>query len=75
MSDLHLTYCCPACQRVKDQRTDGSMDQEWCTMSEYVKRDPASRQNALLAEFYCTDCSTSYDRLIQYGGMNHFCFL
>ena len=67
MSDRHLTYCCPACRRVKDPRWDGSTDQDWCTMAEYVKRCSVPGQDMLLSEFYCTDCSTSYDRLIQYG--------
>jgi rubredoxin len=74
MSDLHLTYRCPACQRVKGQRSDGSMDQEWCTMAEYVKRYPATRHNALISEFYCSDCSTLYDRLVQYGRTSQSCF-
>lgn len=74
MSDLHLTYCCPACQRVKGQRADGSMDQEWSTMAEYVTRYPATRHNALISEFYCSDCSTSYDRLVQYGRTSPSCF-
>ena len=67
MSDRHLTYCCPACQRVKDPQWDGSVDQDWCTMADYVKRCPVPGKDVLLSEFYCTDCSTSYDRLVQYS--------
>ncbi len=75
MSDPHLTYCCPACQRVKDQHWDGSLEQDWCTMADYVKRYPVSRQDALLSEFYCTDCSASYDRLVEYSRTSQSCFL
>jgi hypothetical protein len=75
MSDLHLTYCCPACRRVKDQRCDGSVEQDWCTMSDYVQRHPVPEQDMLLSEFYCTDCSASYDRLVQYGRTSQSCFL
>ena len=75
MSDLHLTYCCPACQRVKDDHRDGSVEQDWCTMADYVKRDPVPRQDVLLSEFYCTDCSASYDRLIRYSRTSQSCFL
>ena len=59
MSDLHLTYCCPACQRVKDQPGEGLVDQDWCTMADYVKRYPIPGQDVLLSEFYCIDCSAS----------------
>ena len=75
MSDLHLTYCCPGCQRVKDPHWDGSVNQEWCTMADYVKRCPVPGQDVLLSEFYCTDCSTSYDRLVQYGRNGQSCVL
>jgi hypothetical protein len=75
MNELHLTYCCPACQRVKDQHRDGSGDQDWCTMADYVKRYPVPRQDVLLSEFYCTECSASYDRLVQYSRTSQSCFL
>ena len=64
---VHLTYRCPACQRVKDQQWDGSVDQDWCTMAEYVKRYRMHADDVLLSEFYCTDCSMFYDRLVHYG--------
>jgi hypothetical protein len=70
MSDLHLTYCCPACRRVK-----GSAEQDWCTMADYVERYPVPAQDMLLWEFYCTDCSASYDRLVQYSRPSQSCFL
>jgi len=75
MSDLHLTYCCPACQRVKDQPGEGLVDQDWCTMADYVTRYPVPGQDVLLSEFYCTDCSASYDRLVQYSRTTQSCFL
>ena len=64
MSDLHLTYCCPAFQRVKNQPREGSVHQDWCMMTDCVKRYPIPGQDVLLSEFYCTDCSESYDRLV-----------
>lgn len=67
MSHPHLTYCCPACQRVKDQHGDGSAEQDWCTMADYVKRHPAPGPVRELSECYCADCSMSYDRLVQYS--------
>jgi hypothetical protein len=75
MSNQHLTYCCPACQRVKDQHSDGSVDRDWCTMADYVARHPVPGQDLLLSEFYCTDCSASYDRLVQYSRTSPSCFL
>jgi hypothetical protein len=75
MNELHLTYCCPACQRVKDQHRDGSGDQDWCTMADYVTRYLVPGQDVLLSEFYCSECSASYDRLVQYGGASPSCFL
>jgi hypothetical protein len=67
MNDRHLTYCCPGCRRVKDQNGNGGFDHDWCTMSDYVMRHPVPNQNVTLAEFYCTDCSMSYDRLVEYS--------
>jgi hypothetical protein len=67
MSNVHLTYRCPACQRVKDQQWDGSVDHDWCTMADYVTRHLVSEQDVLLSEYYCTDCSMSYDRLVRYS--------
>ena len=67
MTDIHLTYCCPGCQRVKDQYWDGSVDQDWCTMAEYVKRYLIHAEDVLLSDLYCTDCAMSYDRLVRYG--------
>jgi hypothetical protein len=74
MSNPHLTYCCPGCQRVKDQQWDGSADQGWCTMADYVNRYLIPGQDVLLSEFYCTDCSMSYDRLVQYSRTSPSCF-
>lgn len=67
MFDIHLTYCCPACRRVKDLQWDGSVNHDWCTMAEYVKRYLVHAEDVLLSEHYCTDCAMSYDRLVQYG--------
>ncbi|HSA65807.1 MAG TPA: hypothetical protein VLE25_14045 [Nitrospira sp.] len=75
MSNRHLTYCCPGCLRVKDQQGDGSGDQDWCTMADYLTRHLRPGQDVMFSEFYCTDCSTSYDRLVQYSRMNPSCFL
>jgi hypothetical protein len=75
MSDLHLTYRCPACQRVKNQPGEGSVDQDWCTMADYVKRYPIPGPDVLLSEFYCSECSASYDRLVEYSRATHSCFL
>jgi hypothetical protein len=75
MSNLHLTYCCPACRRVKSQHGEGSLGQEWCTMAEYVTRYLISGQDVLLAEYYCGECSMSYDRLVEYSQTNPSCFL
>jgi hypothetical protein len=75
MSDLYLTYRCPACQRVKNQPGEGSVDQDWCTMADYVKRYPIPGPDVLLSEFYCSDCSASYDRLVQYSRATQSCFL
>jgi len=67
MSDLHLTYCCPACQRVKNQPREGSVDQDWCMMTDYVKRYPIPGQDVLL--------SASYDRLVQHSRTTQSCLL
>ena len=75
MNDRQLTYYCPACRRVKAQRCDESTDQDWCTMADYVQRHPAPAQDSLLSEFYCTDCSASYDRLVRYSRTSQSCFL
>jgi hypothetical protein len=75
MNDRHLTYCCPGCWRVKNQDGDGSLDHDWCTMADYVARHPVPAQEISLSEFYCTDCSMSYDRLVQYGTGHPSCLL
>ena len=75
MSDLHLTYCCPACQRLKNQPREGSVDRDWCMMTDYVKRYPIPGQDVLLSELYCTDCSESYDRLVQHSRTTQSCLL
>lgn len=74
MFDIHLTFCCPACRRVKDEQWDGSVDHEWCTMTEYVKRYLIHAEDVLLSEQYCPDCERSYDRLVHYGrgSLQHF---
>lgn len=74
MSHSQLTYRCPACQRVKEQHWDGSAGQDWCTMAEYVQRCFMQEHDVILSEFYCTDCTVSYDRLVQYGRTNPSCF-
>ena len=73
MSDRHLTYRCPACQRVRDHHWDGSAGQDWCTMAEYVQRC-FIQEHGLLSEFYCTDCAVSYDRLVHYSRASPSCF-
>ena len=75
MSNVQHTYRCPVCQRVKDERQDGSVDQDWCTMAEYVSRHLAAEQELWLSEFYCTDCSISYDRLVRYSRASQSYFL
>ena len=75
MNTRHLTYCCPGCQRVKDQDWDESVGHDWCTMADYVTRHQAPGQDVYLSEFYCRDCSTSYDRLVQYSRTGPSCFL
>src|SRR6185503_11530293 len=49
MNHQHLTYCCPGCQRVKDQHSDGSVDHDWCTMADYVARHLVPGQDMLLS--------------------------
>jgi len=44
-------------------------------MADYVARHPVPGQDLLLSEFYCTDCSASYDRLVQYSRTSPSCFL
>jgi hypothetical protein len=68
MSQLHLAFCCTVCRKVKDEYWDGSIGQEWCTITEYVKRYLVHAEDVLLSESYCPDCTTSYDRLVRYGG-------
>ncbi|HTL61848.1 MAG TPA: hypothetical protein VL261_09395 [Nitrospira sp.] len=75
MNDRHLTYCCPGCRRVKDQSWDGSGNQDWCTMADYLTRHLVPGTDVSLSEFYCTDCSMSYDRLVEYGRSGPSCFL
>lgn len=75
MNGPHVAYCCPGCRRVKDQSGDGSLDHDWCTVAEYLTRHLISGQDLSLSEFYCSDCSMSYDRLVQYGGTAPACFL
>jgi hypothetical protein len=67
MIDLHLAFCCAACRRVKDEHWDGSVDHQWCSMTDYVKRYLVHAEDVLLTDTYCPDCSASYDRLVQYG--------
>ncbi|HLZ33480.1 MAG TPA: hypothetical protein VKP13_05660 [Nitrospira sp.] len=67
MSDFHKAFCCPACRKVKDEQWDGSVDQEWCTITEYVNRYVVRAENVLLSDSYCPDCTTSYNQLMQYG--------
>ena len=67
MNDRHLAYCCPGCRRVKHQDCDGSMSHDWCTMADYLSRHLVPGTDVSLSEFYCTDCSMSYDRLVEYG--------
>jgi hypothetical protein len=74
MSNPHLTYRCPACQRVKVQQWDGSPDQGWCTMADYLNHYLVPGQDVSLSECYCTDCSMSYDRLVHYSRTNPSCF-
>lgn len=75
MNGPHLTYCCPGCRRVKDQHCDGSVDQGWCTMADYIARRLVPGQDLSLSECYCTDCSMSYDRLVEYSRSAPSCFL
>jgi hypothetical protein len=74
MNIRHLTYCCPACQRVKDQQWDGSVDHDWCTMADYVSRYLHPGQDVMFSEYYCTDCSASYDRLVHYSRISQSYF-
>jgi len=75
MNDRYLAYCCPVCRRVKDQDRDGSADHDWCTMADYITRHVVQGQDILLSECYCSDCSMSYDRLVEYGRTSPSCFL
>ena len=70
MPDLHLALCCAVCRRVKDEHWDGSIDHQWCTITEYVKRYIVHAEDVLLSEAYCPDCTASYNRLMQYGQNN-----
>ena len=75
MNGPHLTYCCPGCRRVKAQNSDGSIDHDWSTMADYITRHQVPGQDLSLSEFYCTECSMSYDRLVQYSRAGSACFL
>ena len=70
MSDLHLALCCAVCRRVKDENWDGSIDHQWCTIREYIKRYIVHAEDVLLSEGYCPDCTVSYNRLMRYGRSN-----
>ena len=67
MSDFHLALCCTACRKVKDERWDGSIDQQWCTVTDYMKRYLVHAEDVVLTETYCPDCTKSYNRLMRYG--------
>lgn len=43
-------------------------------MAEYVQRCFMQEHDVILSEFYCTDCTVSYDRLVQYGRTTPSCF-
>ena len=44
-------------------------------MADYVQRHPVPAQDMLLSEIYCTDCSASYDRLVEYSRTSQSSFL
>ncbi|WP_455379150.1 hypothetical protein [Petrachloros mirabilis] len=67
MLDKHLALCCAACRKVKDEGWDGSVDQVWCSITEYVKRNLVHAEDVFLSETYCPDCTRSYNQLMQYG--------
>ena len=74
MPDLHLALCCAACRKIKDEYWDGSVDRQWCTIIEYVKRYLVPAEDVVLSEGYCPDCTASYNQLMQYGRNSNFCF-
>lgn len=74
MPNLHLALCCAACRKIKDEHWDGSVDHQWCTIIEYVKRYLVHAEDVLLSEGYCPDCTTSYNQLMQYGRTSNLCF-
>ncbi|BCA53207.1 hypothetical protein W02_03470 [Nitrospira sp. KM1] len=67
MSDIHLSFCCTVCRKVKDEHWDGSAHLQWCSITDYAKRYVVHEKDILLSDSYCPDCSASYDRLVQYG--------
>jgi hypothetical protein len=71
MSALHLVFSCAACRKVRDDHWDGSNEQQWCTLVDFLRRHQAYSDEVILSECYCPDCTLSYDRLMQYG-QTHF---
>jgi hypothetical protein len=51
------------------------VNHDWCTMADYLTRHLVPGKDLCLAELYCTDCSMSYDRLVEYGRSGPSCFL
>lgn len=44
-------------------------------MADYITRHLVPGQDLSLSELYCTECSMSYDRLVQYSRAGSACFL
>ncbi len=67
MSELHLVFSCAACRKVRDDHWDGTHEEVWCSLVDFLRRHQAYTDEVMLSESYCPECSLSYDRLMQYG--------
>ncbi|MFO0775769.1 MAG: hypothetical protein U0172_14000 [Nitrospiraceae bacterium] len=69
MQGIHIVLACSICRRIKDEQWDGTAGNEWCDFVTYLRRYQAVASDVFLSDVFCPDCTLSYNRLMEYGGV------